>query len=231
MSGEPSTRPEAAAEHPGPLHDRREILLKEYVEVVSTFRMLTDIRFKLLAFLPFAAGVAGVVILRSTPPQVSTVAFSLFGLVVTLGLVTYNERNDQLYDTLVGRAAALERRLGDPDGAFANRPQPWFELSKWKVSQVEGLPSACGRDDLFGIDHIMAIRSGRCGCPDRAGLGRARLIVGSIGDARRCSTRRGAGRRIGDVPKTQKRERAPPSCDESGGGRQEPRSEIARQER
>jgi len=68
--------------------DRRETLLKEYTEVGQTFRLLTDIRFKLLAFLPLAAGVAGAVVSRTTP-QPATLAFSVFGLVVTLGLITY----------------------------------------------------------------------------------------------------------------------------------------------
>jgi len=49
-------------------------------------------------------------------------ALSLFGLVATIGLATYNARNDQLYFELVGRAAAIERSLDLPDGAFANSP-------------------------------------------------------------------------------------------------------------
>jgi hypothetical protein len=96
--------------------------------------MLTDIRFKLLAFLPVAAGAATAVLARGSATML-TLAFSLFGLVVTIGLVTYNARNDQLYDTLVARAAAIERYLGIPDGAFANRPRPWFRpmRGRWKV--------------------------------------------------------------------------------------------------
>src|SRR5215831_260428 len=112
----------------------RDALLAEYAEVSGNFRMLTDIRFKLLAFLPVAAGAAGAVLARGTASAL-TLAFSLFGLVVTIGLVTYNARNDQLYDTLVARAAAIERNLGIPDGAFANRPGPWFRAARgsWRV--------------------------------------------------------------------------------------------------
>jgi hypothetical protein len=123
---------------------RREVLLKEYAEVGSTFRMLTDIRFKLLTLIPITAGAASLVLARA--PDIASFAFSLFGLVVTLGLVTYKTRNDQLYDTLVGRAAALERQLGDPDGAFANRPQPWLHFTivgktKWSVEHRTAIAS------------------------------------------------------------------------------------------
>lgn len=77
---------------------RREALIAEYAEVSSNFRKLTDIRFKLLAFLPLAAGVAASVLARGNATAL-TLAFSLFGLVVTIGLLTY-ERNDQLYEPL-----------------------------------------------------------------------------------------------------------------------------------
>jgi hypothetical protein len=118
----------------------RDALLAEYVEVSSNFRMLTDIRFKLLAFLPVAAGVAAGLVARGNATAL-TLVFSLFGLVVTIGLVTYNERNDQLYDTLVARAAAIERSLGIPDGTFANRPRAWLELARgrWKVDHRTGV--------------------------------------------------------------------------------------------
>jgi len=114
--------------------NRSDALLAEYREVSNNFRMLTDIRFKLLAFLPVAAAAATAVLARGNATTL-TLAFSLFGLVVTIGLVTYNARNDQLYDTLVARAAAIERYLGIPDGAFANRPRSWFQLvhGRWKV--------------------------------------------------------------------------------------------------
>jgi hypothetical protein len=121
----------------------REALLGEYTQVGNNFRLLTDIRFKLLAFLPIAAGAAAAVVAAFGDATVPALAFSLFGLTVTIGLVTYNVRNDQLYDTLVARAAALERRLGDPDGAFANRPRPWLSMqfgrARWPVNHRFGV--------------------------------------------------------------------------------------------
>lgn len=109
--------------------ERREALLKEYGEICSNFRTLTDIRFRLLSLLPIAA--AAVAALKPEGTSPTRLPFALFGLVVTLGLVTYNKRNDQLYDELVGRAAAIEREVGVPDGAFANRPTNWLAYTIW----------------------------------------------------------------------------------------------------
>ncbi|RZU02634.1 hypothetical protein [Rivibacter subsaxonicus] len=120
---------------------RREALLKEYGEVCSNFRLLTDIRFKLLALLPVATAVA--VATSHQAGGLIAVAVSLFGLAVTIGLVVYNARNDQLYIELVGRAAAIERSLGLPDGAFANRPRAWLRielpLMRWKIEHGTGI--------------------------------------------------------------------------------------------
>lgn len=105
---------------------RRDELIKEYGEVASNFRLLTDIRFKLLAFLPIATAAAAA--LKGDSGGMSAILLSLFGLAVTVGLAIYNARNDQLYDELIGRAAEIERTLGLPDGAFANRPSAWLSL-------------------------------------------------------------------------------------------------------
>ena len=121
--------------------NRREALLKEYGEVAGNFRLLTDIRFRLLAFLPIAAGAATALLSagsgRDGPSEARALVLSLFGLLITVGLVTYNDRNDQHYDALVGRAASIEWQLGLFDGAFANRPTSWFDLNlpgvRWKI--------------------------------------------------------------------------------------------------
>jgi predicted nucleic acid-binding protein len=105
----------------------QQALLKEYGEVSSNVRMLTDIRFKLLAFLPVATAAAA--ILKSDHFGAPSLVVSLFGLATTIGLAIYNERNDQLYGALVGRASVIERRLELWSGAFGGRPAAWLEVS------------------------------------------------------------------------------------------------------
>jgi hypothetical protein len=59
---------------------------------------------------------------------------------------------------LVGRGAAIERSLGIPDGAFANRPKAWLHIRllgrKWNVdhrSAVATIYSASIALWLFGV--------------------------------------------------------------------------------
>jgi hypothetical protein len=101
-------------------------LLKEYGQVTQQFRELTQIRFKLLAFLPLGTiGTLGILKSQHTVPPAP---FALFGFFVTLALFVYNLRNDQHYDELVGRAAQIERDLKLFDGSFAQRPDKWHRL-------------------------------------------------------------------------------------------------------
>src|SRR3712207_6405273 len=75
---------------------RRQAPIAEYGEVCNNFRMLTDIRFRLLAFLPIASAaavVAALVAVMKTEVPVGIelavgLALSLFGLVATIGLAT-----------------------------------------------------------------------------------------------------------------------------------------------
>jgi len=135
---------------------RREALLREYGEAIGLFKALTDIRFRLVGLLPIAAVAAAM--LRGDKWGVSGVALSVFGLWATIGLILYNVRNDELYDELVGRAAAIERELGLPDGGFANRMASGLSLqlfgATWKADHRAGI-SAVYRASialwLFGV--------------------------------------------------------------------------------
>jgi hypothetical protein len=143
--------------------ERYAALLAEYAEVNSNFRMLTEIRFKLLAFLPLAAAASAAAIAATRSSASSgavdarILALSLFGLAVTIGLATYNARNDQIYIWLVSRGAAIEREIGLPDGSFSHRPNAWWEIRlgplRWHVghvSSVTAIYSASTSLWLFG---------------------------------------------------------------------------------
>jgi hypothetical protein len=116
---------------------RREALLKECGEVCSNFRTLTDIRFKLLGLLPIAALAAAA--FSANALAIERLPLSIFGLAATIGIVTYNKRNDQLYNNLVARAAAIERSIGLYDGAFANRPNSWLRFANWTIDHRTGI--------------------------------------------------------------------------------------------
>ena len=98
----------------------------DYEQALATFRMLADIRFKLLALVPFISG-AGIAFLTADPMHVSDaviLAISLMGFVVTIGLTIYNIRNTQLMETTRYRAQELERLMMFPvGGQFERSPQ------------------------------------------------------------------------------------------------------------
>jgi hypothetical protein len=117
------------------------IALAEYKEVVTQFRTLTDIRFKLLTYLPLGT-VAAAVFVPATSDLVKQPAIPAFAFVVTLCIATYDKRNDQHYDELVSRAAELERELQIEHGSFSNRPKPWLKYGfvpvehRWPIGLI-----------------------------------------------------------------------------------------------
>ena len=143
------------------MDDRGESLLKEYGEVSSNFRLLTDIRFKLLGLLPVATVVAAISA-ASSERALGGLGFlvSIFGLVVVLGLITYNVRNDQLYDELVGRAADIERSLGIRDGSYGFRPRAWLRLSMgplgWTLNHGNALVLIYGATVVVWVTGVTA---------------------------------------------------------------------------
>src|SRR4029077_18400058 len=90
-----------------PNDSEKDVILAEYKEVTAQFRALTDIRFKLLTFLPL--GTIAAVYLSKDGQLPNEPAVAAFAFVATLCIATYNKRNDQHYDELVARAAELER--------------------------------------------------------------------------------------------------------------------------
>jgi hypothetical protein len=102
----------------------------DYERTTQYFFHLADTRFKLLGLLPVVTGLA----LSTLPEKLEPTqgfAVSLLGLIVTIGLTIYDQRNTQMYDRLVKRARRIEKEfrfipspvLTKPyGGAFLDRP-------------------------------------------------------------------------------------------------------------
>lgn len=144
---------------------RKEIALAEYKEVVAQFRALTDIRFKLLTYLPL--GTVAAVLVSDHSHAVDEPSVSAFAFVATLCIATYNKRNDQHYDELVSRAAELEREeLGLDHGSFSHRPQSWLKYGpvavehRWPIGLLYAAAAALWASLLAG-----AIAKRLCAAP------------------------------------------------------------------
>jgi hypothetical protein len=96
--------------------DGNSALELEYCEVNDNIRTLADVRFKLLALVPAVGGVASFLLTRVGEPSLKTtpsdyamvIVFGVFGFLVTLGVVFYDQRNSKLYNALIKRAKELE---------------------------------------------------------------------------------------------------------------------------
>jgi hypothetical protein len=80
----------------------------DYEQTLGAWRLLTEIRFKLLALVPTVAGTAVGLLSTSELGRTEEAVLSLLGFVVTVGIVFYDQRNNQLYNAVIGRAAFLE---------------------------------------------------------------------------------------------------------------------------
>lgn len=114
----------------------------DYEQTAAYFREVHETRFRLLALLPVATG-AAIALLPKDISGPQEIALGGLGLLVTLGLTIYDQRNSQIYDRLIRRAKLLEvylrlcplqlaagstaRKVG---GAFTDRPPRRYI---WKV--------------------------------------------------------------------------------------------------
>lgn len=112
-----------------PHAERTAILNMLYGEIGSNWRLLTDVRFKLLGLVPTISAVVLIQLLSKDDPlkglsPISRVAIACFGFLVTLALYIYERRNSELYDDLVSRARKIEEELGIETGQFRGRKRP-----------------------------------------------------------------------------------------------------------
>jgi hypothetical protein len=104
-------------------------LRMEYEQVNNNFRMLADIRFKLLALVPALGGAAIFVLSGFTlsqgataPPHSIVLMIGVMGFLATLGITIYDQRNTELYENLIKRAKYLEGVLKLPPDRTIRNP-------------------------------------------------------------------------------------------------------------
>jgi hypothetical protein len=102
-----------------------------YVETLNTWRMLADIRFKLLALVPtlssIGIGLLSQDLTNGHVPSESVFAIGILGFLVTLGVVIYDQRNSQASNAAYFLAKDLEELLGLPKGGHLQQ-RPAREL-------------------------------------------------------------------------------------------------------
>jgi hypothetical protein len=86
-------------------------LVVDYEQTVGVIEQLTDVRFKLVAFVPALTGAAVALLGSLDVDALTRAALAAGGLGFTLGIVLYDLRNSQLYNSAIGRAQHLEEAL------------------------------------------------------------------------------------------------------------------------
>jgi hypothetical protein len=79
----------------------------DYEKTIEIFKLLADIRFKLLAFVPTIVGAAIALIGDNKTPGVM-IGVGILGLSATIGVLLYELRNSELYNQAIHRAKYLE---------------------------------------------------------------------------------------------------------------------------
>jgi xanthosine utilization system XapX-like protein len=116
-------------------HDEARLEM-DYQQTLATWRMLVDLRFRLLAFVPAVAGV--LVALAGRSPSASSALVAVVGLAALFGIVMYDLRNSQFHDATIHRAKELEKALALPrlsnkgtgsGGLMNERPRDRYRLA------------------------------------------------------------------------------------------------------
>jgi hypothetical protein len=145
--------------------------------------MLLDVRFKLLPFVPTIAGAAVSLVGVGRPTGAELLGVGVLGLLATFGVLLYELRNTQVYNTTLRHARALERLLGL--GAGGEHSGPADLLAQGPLAHVRpfGLAS-------FGQERAVAIVYGAAlagwsylvawGALRTAGAGSVGAVIGAV---------------------------------------------------
>ena len=145
------------------MHENAEVLKLDYEQTLATYRQLTEIRFRLLAFVPAISGAAIVVLGQTGSDPWAKFGVAVLGFFVTLGIVLYDQRNTQIYQGTIGQAKHLENKLGlETDtnaGLFGSRGELPTQHFFWFPFE-HGLGLALVYSTVLGAWVFAAIESG-----------------------------------------------------------------------
>ncbi len=86
----------------------------DYEKTIEYIKFFTDIRFKLLAFVPLVSGLSLTVLNgseKNLPDPITIAAIGILGLMAVCGIAIYDMRNTQLYHAAMTRARGIEESL------------------------------------------------------------------------------------------------------------------------
>lgn len=111
-----------------PLKPADDIRILLYGEVLQAWRLLTDVRFRLMNLLPAISIVAFVPLLALTassnnPALIGGILLAMLGLCLSHGLHIYDHRNDAIYNHTLSRARRIEAELDIDTGLMLGRPK------------------------------------------------------------------------------------------------------------
>jgi hypothetical protein len=167
------------------MSDGDDRLRLDYDETTDLMRTLTDVRFKLLAFIPTTAG-AAVAVLGHSGTAAELLAAGALGLTATVGVLLYERRNTQLYDYALRRAQELEAHLGlvsisragATGGLYTERPARIARPSGIRAADRDGGLALVYGAALAGWSYLVAWGGLRA-----LGVGNARDAGAAIGVA------------------------------------------------
>ena len=133
-------------------NNHKELLTKLYNEICSSWRQLTEVRFKLLGLVPVVSATILISLFSREErgkglTEAAKTIVAVFGLIVTLSIYIYEKRNSELYDDLISRGRKIEKELGIETGQFLGRLEPsrktflFFKVQHGTA--ISGIYSAC----------------------------------------------------------------------------------------
>ncbi|MFW9997750.1 MAG: hypothetical protein ACFFD4_37265 [Candidatus Odinarchaeota archaeon] len=114
-----------------------------YQEICTSWRMLTDVRFKLLGLVPLVSVVAWVGLATGFDINnpflflgYAIIAFLAHRIII--GIRIYDLRNDELYDDLISRGRRIEKEMGIDTGLFRGRKKTDKDKMYMKIEIKHG---------------------------------------------------------------------------------------------